>query len=342
VDLPRIEDRTWALEQLGALIRLCGARTFLEAPLLEPTDSFFPDRWTPDEGGVERLLRRLLRYAGMGSFEVRLELCAANVEPQIASLGRLYDLQPAGSVAAWFSALELGVAHFGVDVASLGDPEALVRILCHEVAHAYRARHRLGPASATEIDLTTVYLGFGLITANTGYRHRVSAAGYRHAGGRDPSVLSFALAAQASLRCLDGGRLRRIARLLEATPAACFKAASALFAADPAALDPLGLSPPPRREPAVPAPHPDAFNAGLPVYRVRRGWLFGLRCSDPDCRARLDARDRVCPGCGGRIAGDVASENEARRNEEAELDPRAASELASLLRGGPAGPGTES
>jgi len=44
--LPTDEDQEWLLDQLSALIERQGAATFLNAPILEPTEECFLDHWT--------------------------------------------------------------------------------------------------------------------------------------------------------------------------------------------------------------------------------------------------------------------------------------------------------
>ncbi|HET6584308.1 MAG TPA: hypothetical protein VFG69_12685, partial [Nannocystaceae bacterium] len=101
---------------------------------------------------------------------------------------------------------------------------------------------------------------------------------------------------------------------------------------------------------------PHARNRGRPVFRVRATWrlsgtfwgglagmfagfalpsflLVGIaggatagffagrtirrgRCSDPDCRHRLRADDRACPGCGGIVRGEIARSDDRLAAEE--------------------------
>jgi len=72
--LPDEDERSHLLEQLATLLQAEGENTFLSGPIIEPTDTWFPDRWSPDAGGVECLLRRLLGYAGLGALTLTLEI----------------------------------------------------------------------------------------------------------------------------------------------------------------------------------------------------------------------------------------------------------------------------
>ena len=52
--LPDERERAHLLDSLAQLILAAGSETFLSAPLVEPTDKWFPDPWTADAPAVER------------------------------------------------------------------------------------------------------------------------------------------------------------------------------------------------------------------------------------------------------------------------------------------------
>lgn len=329
--LPSPEAQDWALEHLAELIRVRGASTFLSAPLLEPSDRDFPDRWTPDEAGVERLVRRILNYAGMKSFSPQIEIYDGPEAMEASTGGH------AGQVAAWFEGLDRDTARFGVDVDSLNAPDALVGILCHEVAHAYRDCHGLTYFDRTQdeplTDLTTVFLGFGILTTNASHIYRADSVSYGHsqAGYITPEMWSFALAVQVVARRLGAKERAQVRRQLQTNQGTYFKHALEHLDQRSDLDERLGLS---RLRVVASA---NNFNAGMSVYRVKRGILRAPRCSDPDCRAKLRPSDTLCPGCGANIAGEVRSEEEAQAKEQAELSGAPDAELRRLLRGDRAG-----
>ncbi len=104
--LPPPDEQAWLLEKLAELLRYRGKRTFLQAPILEPTDEFFPDRWTPNAAGVRRLAKRVLRFAGMGAFLVELTLSMEDAVPVFGSDGRVRGHEHEGDTAAWFEGLD--------------------------------------------------------------------------------------------------------------------------------------------------------------------------------------------------------------------------------------------
>ena len=262
--LPDGPARAWLIDQLAALIAAAGVEPFVSAPVVLPDDRFFPDPWTPDEAGVARLLRRVMALAGLGDLDLTLEIDEfAAPAGEVAQDGRASGHE---GTAAWFAGIEGAVCTFGVDVRQLRDPVGLVGTLAHEVAHAYRHHHRLRhderDLEERLTDLTTVYLGFGILTANSslqfasgttafGSWYRRSARGYL-----SPQAMTYLLGAAAVAR---GDDQRAVARRLAANQAACFRAACADVGDRDLLCARLGL-------PAVPA-------TTQPARRGLLGWL---------------------------------------------------------------------
>ena len=248
--LPTNDEQRFLIHGLYDLVEQRGPQTFVAAPILEPTSRFFPDHWEPSAEGVHTLLLRLLAYAGLGDLHVEVHLFE---DPTRVAASWDAATRHRG-VAGWFAGIEDGVCRFGVDASRIGNPEGLTGVLCHEVAHAYRAHHGLEIANrSTEerlTDLTTIFLGFGVLTVNNTDRYRARGGGdyrvvtWESAGYLSPQAMSFLLAAQVAARRLGARERRRIEGLLEPNQAACFVAAWEQLAPDPDKLARrLGLPP---------------------------------------------------------------------------------------------------
>src|SRR5262249_47131793 len=150
------------------LLHAKGFAPFVSAPLLEPRVEHFPDPWRPDGLGVERLARRLLGYAGLADLGVEVELFESDVARD--KLGSFEGSWAHLAMAAWLAGIQDGRCLFGADARKLATPDVLVGVMAHEVAHAFRHRHELALANRDVeerlTDLTTVYLGFGVLTTN--------------------------------------------------------------------------------------------------------------------------------------------------------------------------------
>ena len=250
-----------------------GCEVLICAPILEPTRKFFPDPWEASLLGLDRVTRRLLQYAGLGELDVRLERFSQNVSPRNRVKGRT-----CGVIAAYFAGIRDGSCHFGINDQQTSDPEHLAGIMCHEVAHAYRNFHGLCVEDRDEeellTDLTTVYLGFGLLAVNNTQRYRSSgdiAGGWVYtywtssaAGYLPAQAMCFLFAAQLAASEIDPEAKRRLFGHLEPNQAAFVKAALEEIEAHRPELDQeLGLPdrtarPEPRR--------PSDILRPLPVY----------------------------------------------------------------------------
>lgn len=225
--LPSIEERQWLTHALKKLIVKCGAQLLDGAPLVEPTNEWFPEKWAATARHGHRLAQRLLHYAGLD--DLRPTLSA--YEPMENEDGSVpWDAGTAG----WFAGIEERRAHFGLHVGQFSDPEAAAGVLAHEVAHAFRTHHRLivDDREKEELltDLTTVALGFGILSTNNTDRYRssgtwdstswsVSSVGYL-----PPQAMAYLLALWTSAR--EKPRERAvIERHLEPNQRAFFRAA---------------------------------------------------------------------------------------------------------------------
>jgi hypothetical protein len=223
-------EQQWAVAALADLVRKRGSGPLLSRPFVLPEPAFFPDPWTADAAGVERLLRRLLAYAGLPDARVR-----ADVEPGDA--GPVWpgetERQRHGA-AGWYRGRDAaGTYHFGVDAGFNQRPEMLVAVLAHETAHAWRDTHALPvpDRDAEELltDLTTVYLGFGVLTTNAAWHYRATSDGLasswekQRSGYLDFRVFAYLLALVAHARGLTWWERTRLAWRLSPNQRASFR-----------------------------------------------------------------------------------------------------------------------
>jgi hypothetical protein len=105
-------------------------------------------------------------------------------------------------------------------------------VMSHEVTHAYRAHHGLRDSSiedsAEELltDVTSVYLGFGVLAANNSYRFRSSGSwnvqswSWHKVGYLPPQAFAYLLALQVHSRRMGARERRAVFRHLEPNQAA--------------------------------------------------------------------------------------------------------------------------
>lgn len=234
--LPDPLEREWLLAALETLIEARGEAPVLSAPLLFADARSFPDRWSPDTAGVAALATRLLRHAGLAHLEVSIETFEEERDVDTVGLdGKAASWSHAGA-AAWFAGIRGTTCLFGIEVSKLGDALGVVAAMAHEVGHAYRAAHRLErrdrDLEERLTDVTTVYLGFGVLTTAASERFTTHSrddlgSSYLHQrqGYLAPHELGFLLGAQLQLRGYDPATIKAIARCLPANQAAAVHAA---------------------------------------------------------------------------------------------------------------------
>ncbi len=224
--LPTGEEQEWLVDALAALIQRQGYEPFILAPIVQPNREHFPEASGQAAYVLDRATRRMLQYVGMGDLDVLFEAFAEN-EPVATEHGT-----GCGTTAAYFRGIEDGCCFFGLNIQGSADAEYLAGVMCHEVAHAYRRKHSLETEDRDEeerlTDLTTTYLGFGILSANNSLRYRsagdldetrwsTSSTGYL-----TPQAMSFLLALQAWGRETTSKQRKRIADFLEPNQRAFF------------------------------------------------------------------------------------------------------------------------
>ena len=223
-ELPPEEERVALLGALGELVAARGPQPLVQWPLRRASPDDFPDPWSPDMAGAAGMAKRLLAHAGLGELGFVME--PFGQEEQAQSAIGLRPVEHGHRAAAWFRGIQQGRCWFGVNVTQLRDPESLSAALAHEVAHAYRHHHALmvedRDLEEQLTDLTTVFLGFGILTTNESDRFRSNFRGWSrsNAGYLSPPSMALLLGAQLVARHAGPRDRRRVRDALERNQAA--------------------------------------------------------------------------------------------------------------------------
>lgn len=228
--LPNVDEQKWLIQAFQELVATRGADHLVSMPIVEPTRHFFPDPWAFSPRGLDRVVRRLLQYARL-----------TDLEPEIATFAQVDSTGDAGenqhacySTAGAFFGIENGKCYFAFNEHAPDESEYAAGVMCHEVAHAYRAVHGLVRSSQEEeellTDVTSVYLGFGILAANVNHRIRTygTEVGYyvtytwsnQRVGYLTPQAFAYLLALQIVARDLRSGERSRLLKHLEPNQAA--------------------------------------------------------------------------------------------------------------------------
>jgi hypothetical protein len=165
----------WALQQFDAkLFRE-------ESQLVLPNDRFFPGRVDSVEGMATLIFDKVKRYAGVAHWPTRLvdgRQCATGEAAQLVIAGAIRDSKGVMPEAVAASQ-RLAVPY---DPALVNNPEAMIASFAHQLAHYLATLAEEPPpggepswAQATEV--LAVFLGFGLMFANSAFNVRIQSCG---------------------------------------------------------------------------------------------------------------------------------------------------------------------
>lgn len=245
--VPSPEERGWVLARLADLVRRRGHEHFVLAPLLEPTETYFPDPWGGGAASLERVVRRLLIYADLDEADVDVKIYA---DDEVGG-----PLVPAGiGSPAWFVRNHEKTVHVAARETAMKDPMLLVPALARVVAEAWRSWYGITTSDPVVeqrlTDITSVYLGFGLLTTDASVRHSSErAGGFRlnrkktRLGVLPTQVFAFALATQLHARGLTPKQRKKLTAKLQSNQAGFVAASVALFEHDVEFITTLKLPP---------------------------------------------------------------------------------------------------
>ena len=304
--LPDLQRRQWLVDRMGELVKVGGLAPLVSAPLLEPTEVYFPDPWAGGEASMRRLIRRLLGYAGLPDQRVAVTIAEDGPGGPAVSATAISPV--------WFDGYRDGRMHFSASSTALRSPLIVVPATARAVAEAWRAEKNLKVSDDSGvqqlIDVTAVYLGFGRLTLDAAIRHFTGAqlgmTSRRHKtrlGVISPMDLGFLLGIVAVVRAFDDKDVRAITKKMQPNPAAFFRDAVTLLRTyAPHICEQLALPHPDTWPPeydlrALTAPLPDhdadaeveaaeperhadkgvvGMNVGQPVFRVERSKALRL------------------------------------------------------------------
>ncbi len=203
-----------------------------------------------------------MQYAGLGDLALDFKFYS---QRQIQRGGERRP-ERCAFAAAIFLGIDGDGCHFAINQQQSADAEHLVGVMSHEIAHAYRARHCLCVAQEDEeerlTDVTTVYLGFGILSTNNSFRYRssldlvdgksrtsmsTSSTGYLSA-----QAFSFLLAVQLAARRASFWTRRAVLKHLEPDQAAFARAALRHLREKEILMNDLLGIPPPDKWPSPP------------------------------------------------------------------------------------------
>jgi len=179
------EDRQWVNEGLNRLKSMLGKHRMLQATVVLPAAEHFPDPYDGSPAAAEKLFCRVCAFMQIDHARIDLEIFPDETE-QLRKILPSWRGNPGKSAAGlYIHAAEGGDREVeneesrvvvALKSTLLKDPLSLVATAAHEVGHVILLgdglMDRNTPDHEPMTDLLTVYLGFGIFTANCAARFR--------------------------------------------------------------------------------------------------------------------------------------------------------------------------
>ena len=176
------ESVQWMFDCFDWALRNFDARVFYdETVLVKPTNDFFPGQETTAHGKAELILQQVKQFAGMKNWPLKLveeQDFEAIPTPQLSFAGAVrgqHALAPAPAAPE-------NILSVTYQAELLRNPQALIANYAQLFGHYLGATTKQPPPGGAEnwphiTELLGVFLGFGLMFANTAYQVRVSSCG---------------------------------------------------------------------------------------------------------------------------------------------------------------------
>ncbi len=176
------EQRQWVDEGFRRLERLLGRRRMIEAQVVEPTAEDFPDPYDKTLEAAEALFSRVCGYMRIHRHSIEFEIFPDETEELREVLPSWSNHGGKRAAGLYMHAHEQEREHSGRDgrmvvairSTMLKDPTSFVATAAHELGHVILLGGKLMSGSTEDhepmTDLLTVFLGFGIFTANSAAR----------------------------------------------------------------------------------------------------------------------------------------------------------------------------
>jgi hypothetical protein len=166
------EQQQWADNSFVRLAGLLGAHRLFQATVVLPTSEHFPDPYDRSETALHNMFHRVATQMQVNPADIDVALFTSG-DDLTRELVPFYSEKSSGA-AGLYHHDPADRPHISINEAQLKDPMALVAVLAHELGHIILLRpglvDRKDPDMEPLNDLLTVFLGFGIFTANAAFR----------------------------------------------------------------------------------------------------------------------------------------------------------------------------
>jgi hypothetical protein len=168
------EQSDWVDQTFVRLAEMLGADRLLDAQVMTPTVDCFPDVYDGSESSLPPMFNQVARAMQINPADVEVSIFREDYELTRAITPLFSGSSPgAGGV---YHHDPSSKAQISINAEHLKDPTSLVAVLAHELGHVMLLRPGLVERGCPDMepmnDLLTVFLGFGIFTANAAFSFR--------------------------------------------------------------------------------------------------------------------------------------------------------------------------
>lgn len=272
MELPLDEDKIRGIVARLAHLRAAYGEAFADPELVEPNGDYFPDEFTLDPEGIDRLLRRMLGYAplsedleiGLGFIEPEGEASGGGCGSGACGTGGLKAIARGGAVETsdGYAAL--------VHVSDVGDPTILTTALARSAGRIvmFEADEDVDPRDEGPLsELTALASGLGILLLNGACVYKKGCGGMKRHQATYLELEEVAMGLALFIRATEK-KPAVVRRHLEVTQREAFDAALAWVDSQPRLVRAL-------------ADHPNTLTDGVFELEEKKGLLSRLFARKP-------------------------------------------------------------
>jgi len=196
------EQQEWADRSFVRLGRLLGARRLLDATVILPTPEHFPDPYDRSAETLRRMVDRVSSMMKVDAAQFDVDMFSSEHD-LTKTLVPFFSGKSAGAAGLYFHEPEERQT-IAINEAELTDPMSLVAVIVHEISHILLLRPGLVRRDEPDMeplnDMLTIFLGFGIFTANSAFQfsqytnNRSQGWSTKRVGYLSEPMLGYALA----------------------------------------------------------------------------------------------------------------------------------------------------
>lgn len=163
------EDKSWLEDNFLWLIEEFGAARLLDSAVILPTEDFFPDTFSTNREDLQKIVERVCGYMQVDFEEIKLKFYT-DENSQMQKHMPVFESSGSGALGTYQKGH--GKYIVSLETSQARSPINLIATIAHELGHVrLLGENRIDPECEEDhehlTDLTTVFFGMGIFTANS-------------------------------------------------------------------------------------------------------------------------------------------------------------------------------